>query len=195
MKKVSSALITMGILGIFLGTSIFILTFYPVLNVELKYQAGKIIPTEKIISPIDTKFGIVIPKIEANAKLVANVDPFNQKIYQYALTKGVAHALGSSFPGQPGHVFLFSHSSVNFYEAQRYNSIFYLLDKLEKGDDIYLYYNDEKFRYKVSEKKLVFWDAVEYLKGRGEGKTLTLMTCWPPGTTWKRLLVIGEIAQ
>ena len=193
MKKLSSLLIIAGVVTILISLFIFILTFYPVLSAEANYKLNQIQPPTKNLEPKDTDFGIVVPKIFANAKIIANVNPFDQKEYQIALTKGVAHAAGTSFPGQLGNVFLFSHSSVNFYEANRYNSIFYLLSKLEKEDEIDLYYKGQKFVYKVIDKKIVGAEAVSYLSGKAEKKALTLMTCWPPGTTLKRLLIIGEI--
>ncbi len=144
-----------------------------------------------VIKPINDVFGIVIPKIRANAAIIPNVDPYDSSAYQRALTKGVAHAKGSVFPGQVGNVFIFSHSSVNFFEALRYNSIFYLLDKLEVDDLIYVYFNKEQFIYRVTEKKLITPDQVYYLAEKTNDRLITLMTCWPPGTTFKRLIIRG----
>lgn len=197
MKKFSSVLIISGTGSIILALIIFIITFYPVILVELNYQTN-LLPRQsnikKDIIPKDLEFGIVVPKIGANAKIVAEVNPYDNKEYQLALTAGVAHAKGTVFPGQVGNMFLFSHSSVNFYEANRYNSIFYLLDKMEKGDEIDLYYKGEKFTYRVTDKKIVLASDVKYLLGNGTKKIVTLMTCWPKGTSWKRLLVLGELA-
>ena len=196
--RLSSVLIIVGFLSVALAIIIFVTTFYPVIMVELNYQLTQAqgeLRVKKEIVPLDKDFGIVVPKISANAKVIPNIDPYNNEEYQVALTKGVAHALGTSFPGYAGNVFLFSHSSVNFYEANRYNSIFYLLDKLVVGDEIDLYYLNSKFKYVVTEKKVVNSSDVQYLAGDGTKKTVTLMTCWPPGTSWKRLLVIGTLAE
>ncbi len=198
MKKLSSVLIALGLISIVSAIIIFVATFYPVIMVELNYQLKQTqggLEVKRVIIPKDSDFGIVIPKISANSKVIPNVDPYNNIEYQVALTKGVAHAMGTSLPGYAGNVFLFSHSSVNFYEANRYNSIFYLLDKLEKGDEIDLYYKGGKFKYLVTDKKTVGAEEVKYLSGDGSKKTVTLMTCWPPGTTFKRLLVIGELSK
>ncbi len=194
-KKLPNLLIKLGFLAIITSGIIFILTFYPLLRVELTYDLQTISkPLTKPLEPVDTDFGIVIPKIAANAQVVPNIDPYDSGAYQLALTQGVAQAKGTVFPGQTGNLFIFSHSSVNFYEAVRFNSIFYLLDKLEKGDEIDLYYQKEKFKYVVTEKKLVDPSEVKYLSGASTKKTVTLMTCWPPGTTFKRLIVVGEIS-
>lgn len=187
-----------GVISVVLSIIIFVGTLYPVMQVELNYQLTRAqgeLSVKRPIKPLDKDFGIVIPKISANAKVIPNVNPYNSTVYQVALTQGVAHALGTGFPGYTGNVFLFSHSSVNFYEANRYNSVFYLLYKLEKGDEIDIYYGGEKFKYSVTEKKIVDATDVKYLGNFGSGQTITLMTCWPPGTTFKRLLVIGELIE
>jgi LPXTG-site transpeptidase (sortase) family protein len=149
-------------------------------------------PERKIIFPIDEEFGIVIPKISANAKIVAEVDSNDSRIYQKALAEGVAQAKGSAFPGEKGNVFIFAHSGVNFSEAVRYNAVFYLLNELQNDDEIFVFYKGQKFTYQVTEKKTVKAEDVQYIKGNQNKKTLTLMTCWPAGTTLRRLIVIGE---
>lgn len=201
----------LGVILILLGAVLFVLFFYPVLGEEIEYffsnkssdlevkvireENYDNISTKNILEPIDNNFGIVIPKIRANASVVPNVNPYDSSIYQKALTKGVAHAEGTVLPGQIGNIFIFSHSSVNFYEANRYNSVFYLLNKLKRDDEIYLTYNGKLFKYLVSEKKIVNSEQVEYFKGDPQKNTVTLMTCWPAGTTLKRLIVIGRMVE
>lgn len=144
------------------------------------------------LTPPDLDFSIVVPKISAVSRVIKDVDPFNSVIYQKALTKGVAHAEGSALPGQGKNIFLFSHSSVDFYEASRYNSVFYLLRKIELGDEVLLYYEDEEFKYEVISTQIVEPDDVQYLSSTSDTEMLTLMTCWPPGTTSKRLIIQAE---
>jgi LPXTG-site transpeptidase (sortase) family protein len=187
--------ILFGTAGCFfaIGTCILFLTYTPLLYNEVRYSVRTILPTGTI-RPIDSDFGIIIPKLAANAHIVANVDPFDSSAYQLALTKGVAHARGTSVPGAMGNVFLFAHSSENFYDALRYNSVFYLLPKLTEGDQILLYYHGVKFTYVVTNKKFVDPKNVSYLESKGDTQTVTLMTCWPPGTTFQRLLVFAKLA-
>jgi len=196
-SKLSSWLIFAGILFFLAGLVIFILTFFPVIKEESRYSfKSLLIKKNQPIKPVNEEFGIVIPKIEANAKVIKNVNPFDEKAYQRVLTQGVAHAQGSGLPGHTGNSFIFAHSSGNWYEANQYNSIFYLLHKLEKGDEIDLYYEKQKYIYKVTEKKLVNADEVRYLGDTLKNtSTVTLMTCWPPGTTLKRLIIIAEITN
>lgn len=173
-----------------MGFWIVLSTFFPLVKNEIVYQAvQKKIYTPKVIVPLDKDFGIVIPKIQANAKIIRDVDPFSFTIYQKALSEGVAHALGTSLPGQGGNVFLFSHSSSDFLNARRYNSVFYLLSKLEPGDQIQIYFDQHLFNYSVFTKHTVSPDNLEFLSSNSRRDILTLMTCWPPGTSLKRLIV------
>jgi sortase A len=197
MKLIPRILIGFGELCIFAGIVIVFMTFFPVIKEEVAYTQYILTHTtaaQQDLKPIDTEFGIVIPKLGANAHVIANVDPYIPAIYQQALTRGVAHAKGTALPGDPGNIFLFSHSSVNFYTATVYNSVFYLIHKLERNDEIFLYYNNVKYVYRVDE--IIFADpkSVSYLSGKTKEQTLTLMTCWPPGTTLQRLLVITKIS-
>lgn len=193
-------------------SAIFLLfNFFPALLAELKYDfsprknytvetraeeqnpvAESQTGDSNIIVPVDEQFGIVIPKIFVNSKVFPDVDPENPAVYQPVLTKGVAHVAGTAFPGKPGNVFIFAHSGQDFFQAERYNAVFYLLTKLEKGDEIDIFYQGQKFQYSVTDKKIVAPEEVQYLDDTPGKNTLTLMTCWPGGTTLKRLIVQAE---
>lgn len=148
-------------------------------------------PSSVPITPIDSSFGIVIPKIAANAPVVANVDPYDSANYQKQLSKGVAHARGTGLPDEDKTMFLFAHSSGDILMAQRYNSVFYLLNKLSEGDQIDIYYQNQPHPYQVTAIKTVSPDSIDYLANISD-TDLILMTCTPPGTTWKRLLVMAK---
>ena len=145
------------------------------------------------ITPIDTEFSIVIPKIGAAARIFPNIDPSDENAFLPILKEGVAHARGSVFPGGRGNIFLFAHSTDNFWDAGRYNAVFYLLNKLVVGDDVIVFYENKRHNYKVTETKIVESDDTHYIASNlGQGERVILQTCWPPGTAWKRLLVFAE---
>ncbi len=145
----------------------------------------------EFLIPVDPEFSIVIPKIGANAKVLANIDASDEKIYLEALKKGVAHAAGTAFPGEGSHIFLFAHSTDYFWNVGLYNAVFYLLYKLEKGDDIDIFYQGKRYLYQVIGKNIVNPNQVEYLTRKSNKEFLTLQTCWPPGTTLQRLLIFA----
>jgi LPXTG-site transpeptidase (sortase) family protein len=195
MKLSPKIFIFFGITCFSVGFGILALTFYPVIKEELGYaiyhQTHKT-PSQQNPLPIDPAFDILIPKLGANARIIPSVDPYNAAEYQLALTRGVAQTKGTAVPGESGNIFLFSHSSVNFYDASRYNSIFYLINKLDLNDSIILYYKNIKYSYRVTGKKLVSPKDISYLTAKTAEETVTLMTCWPPGTTYQRLLVFAK---
>lgn len=211
LRTIGNFLILSSLLGVFL-------TFWPVILAETKYRLGQILgetyflvgdevptpassasfsfikaPSPLPITPIDTNFGIVIPKINANARIIDNVDPSNYKEYMEALKKGVAHTKGTVMPGMIGNVFLFAHSVGNFWEVNRYNAVFYLLKELDSGDLVVLFWQGKRYDYEVTEKKIVEPTDVGYLSSVANYPMLTLQTCWPPGTTLKRMLVFAKL--
>jgi len=145
----------------------------------------------EVLIPEDPNFSIIIPKVAANAKITPNIDPADSDVYLAALKKGVAHALGTAFPGEGGHIFLFAHSTDYFWNVSTYNAVFYLLYKLDKGDEIDLFYKGQRYVYKVIKKSIVEPSQVQYLTSKSNRELLTLQTCWPPGTTLQRLLVFA----
>lgn len=196
--KASSVLNLVGNLLIVFSLVLLVVTLGPVATQEVKYSAkntiSKVTNTENVkkeIEPPNKDFSIVIPKIEAVAPVFANIDPYNEQQYLAVLRKGVAHAKGSALPGDPGNVYIFAHSTDAFYNVGRYNAVFYLLGKLENGDEVYIYYKEKKLTYKVLEVKVVSAVALKYLGDLGIGHSLTLQTCYPPGTTLKRLVVVA----
>ncbi|PIU03963.1 hypothetical protein COT44_00345 [Candidatus Shapirobacteria bacterium CG08_land_8_20_14_0_20_39_18] len=136
-------------------------------------------------------FSLAIPKIHLSTPVVANVDPYNEKEYEVSLKKGVAQAKGTAFPGQRETIYIFGHSSSFLWDNNPYGAAFYLLDKLNKDDQIVLTYNDKIYSYKVSDKKIIEGRDFSFLTLENTEK-LVLQTCWPPSTNWKRLVVIAD---
>lgn len=145
---------------------------------------------------------IVIPKIGKNIPLV---DIMNQEvewggkelenIFMKELENGVIRYPGSAKPGNDGNTFIFGHSSNFPWIKGDYNDVFALLDHVENGDEIIIYYNQKKFKYKINRKDVVTPGDVSVLEWRDDKKELSLMTCWPIGTTLNRLIVTGELVE
>lgn len=146
-----------------------------------------------VMIPKDTNFSVLIPKIGANAEVIANVDPSNEKEYLDALKKGVAHAKGTVFPGMQGTTYLFAHSTDSFLDVSRYNAIFFLLKDLVPGDAVSVFFANKRYDYTVEKTVIIDPTDVSYLtNAQNTSEQLILQTCWPPGTTFKRLLVIAK---
>ncbi len=163
-------------------------------NVEVKVQvnvagSGEVRPDW--IVP-DSQYSIYIPKIWAKSKVIADVNAGNSKEYLKALKQGVAEAAGLAHPGEKGTTYLFAHSVGSSWEVTRYNAIFYLLDKLVKGDRVEVVYKNKLYKYQVADREVIASNDVKYMQPQKNEEKLVLQTCYPPGTTWRRLIVVAK---
>ncbi len=188
-----------------------ILTVYlPVLRVEAQYQYKQmltklgaqslvqlIVPQVTFSTAGNTQhreFGIVIPELGVNEPVIFNVDATSPTAYEAALQEGIAHAASTSIPDMGGIGYYFAHSSNPSFRTQ-YNAVFYLLGKLKGGEDIFVWHEGNKYHYRVTNSRVTTPDDVSFLQEGYTTESIVLQTCWPPGTTSKRLLVFGERVQ
>ncbi len=133
-------------------------------------------------------FLLSIPKLNIEKALVkVNSPTLNPDEF-------LGHYNGSALPGQTGNSFIFGHSVLPwFYNPKNYKTIFSTLDLLEVGDSLFVEIGEKKFTYIVEGKESLKPLEVNPLKEIKpkflNESTLTLMTCTPPGTKLKRLLV------
>lgn len=151
------------------------------------------------ITPYENR--IIIPKIAKNIPLVDVENKYVQNtaeldnIFMDELSKWVVRYPGTAKPGEVGNSFIFGHSSNFPWIKGEYNDVFALLDKVEFGDEIITYYNQKKFIYKVREKRVIKPGDISVLKRDHGKKEISIMTCWPVGTTLNRMIVIGELVE
>lgn len=201
-RAVGNSLIILSLFFLSLG-------FWPYISAEIKYNWDQIKGQKYVVSgdstvhassapppipitPVNTNFAIVIPKIDVNANVTANVDPTSYNAYAAALAKGAAHARGTVLPGQDGNSYIFAHSSLNFWDIYRYNSVFTLLRKVEVGDLVAVFYQGKRYDYTVISKKVIPPTDTSVLTSKADGKQITLQTCDPPGLNLNRLIVIAK---
>lgn len=162
----------------------FVLLAYPLLSLYLfPPEIQKTLPQQGTY--------ITIPKINAQAPITEQVDPWDETIYKKALQKGVAHAKGTALPGEKGTSFLFAHSSGMPWELTQFNTIFLRLGEVTSGDTIIVVRNGRQLQYRVREKKEVLPEEVRYLL-QTDTDQLILQTCTPIGTSLRRLLIFAD---
>lgn len=164
------------------------LTFkIPPINASFLPNSEKI-KYDKPDSIIIDKIGITAPLIATRAK--------NEKELIPDLDKGVVIYPGSVLPSQIGNFFLTGHSSTYFWKRDKtpYGEVFAGLDKLQIGDRIVIYYNQYKYEYEIFNKYIALPNNVR-LYHPSDDSIISLMTCWPIGTTWKRLVLEGKLMQ
>ena len=133
---------------------------------------------------------VIIPKINVNAPIQFPVT-LNEADIQTSLRDGVAHYAGTAMPGQNGNIVIFGHSSNDWWQPGNYKFVFALLDRVAVGDTIQVNYNSKKYVYSVVSTKVVVPTDFSVVQPTTE-PTLTLITCTPPGTSWKRLVVSAK---
>lgn len=164
-----------------------------------KEQDKKNIDLNIEITPYENR--VVIPKIGKNIPLIEiqnrNIDWEEElnNIFMKELEKGIIRYPGSAKPGEEGSSFIFGHSSNFPWIKWDYNDVFSLLDNVVNNDEIIVYYGQEKYVYKITEKKVITpWDV--WVLNRNKKKSeITLMTCWPIWTTLNRLIVTWELVD
>ena len=151
------------------------------------------------ITPYENR--VIIPKIWKNIPLVdiknkqINGEKELNDIFMEELEKGIIRYPGSAKPWQDWTSFIFWHSSNFPWVKWDYNDVFALLDKVEFWDEVIIYYWQEKFVYKIREKKVITPGDVSVLERNKKKSEITLMTCWPIWTTLNRLIVVWELIE
>lgn len=168
---------------------LFIIYKAPIFLSELGYLTAK--PETAVVEPAAPQVPpnpvINIPKINVSAPLVfakSNIEADFQK----DLESGVVHYANTAMPGEPGNSVLFGHSSNDWWEPGNYKFVFVLLEKLVVGDTFSVNYNSKQYVYQVTETKVIEPTDLSVLNSTGTPE-MTLITCTPPGTSWKRFVV------
>ena len=132
---------------------------------------------------------IFIPNIGLRAQIVFSSSDEDEIINQ-ALEKGIVHWPETAYPGEKKNMVLAGHSSGYFWQKTPYSQIFAQLDKLVVGDKLTIFYAQKSYVYQVEEMKIVSSQAVKVLSDEAD---LTIITCWPAGTTLKRMVVKAKM--
>jgi sortase A len=112
--------------------------------------------------------------------------------YEKALHDGVVHVRGTGFPWQDvANVYIAGHRVG--YPGTKSNLVFWDLDKLEKGDEIFLTDADGKrYTYEVFEKRVISPHTVSIMRPTKGKNIISLQTCTLPDYS-HRLIVQGEL--
>ena len=140
-------------------------------------------------------YNLLLTKIGVSVPIITNVDGNNQEEYNKALENGVAQLRGSALPGKNGNSFIFGHSSYYENKPGNYKQIFAELNDLIPGDLIEVQSGEANFVYRITNKKVVEPSDVSVAAQNVDLTQITLMTCWPIGSTAQRLIVVGELIQ
>lgn len=135
-----------------------------------------------------THYNISIPKLRIKDALVT--------IGGNDLDVSLIHYGGTANPGEAGNPVIFGHSVLpQFYSPNSYRAIFSLLPSLSPGDEILVNFDGITYKYIVYEYYEVSPDEIDILEQRYNYKELTLVTCVPPGTYWRRGIIKARLVE
>lgn len=157
---------------------------------------GDTLQSPVIIDPsADIEIGpeprIIIPKINVDVPVVYDLGTRDEVAIQNALEDGVVHYAGTGEPGESGNNVIVGHSSNNFLNSGKYKFAFVLLDRLEINDTFILHFEGTRYVYKVTNKQVIEPTDFSLVQPTAV-PTTTLITCTPPGTSWRRLVIQAE---
>ncbi len=133
-------------------------------------------------------YTISIPKLKIeDATVTLGSMDLKKSLIQYPQT---------ALPGQAGNAVIFGHSVLpQFFNPKSYLTIFANLFKLKTGDEIYVDYDNVKYKYLVEEIFEVVPTDLSVLEQRFDGRYMSLITCTPPGTYLRRLVIKSRIVE
>lgn len=160
-----------------------------VVNTSLDYTdssswfAGSVKPKEATEYAVYT---LSIPKLGIDHAVVrSDHTDLKQSLIQYP---------GTALPGNLGNTVIFGHSVLpQFFNPHNYLTIFSTLHTLKPGDTMEITADGATFTYKISEMYEAMPDDLSPLAQVYNGRYLTLITCTPPGTYLRRLIIKAYI--
>lgn len=173
------------------------IVYVPIQHEEVK-QSGPQLPPGASNPVYQESFSalISIPSIRVNVPIVWSHSTKEQDL-QHDLSNGAIHYPGTAVPGNVGNSLLAAHSSDYVWKEGKYKSAFASLNKLSVGDkDIFITYFDKDatqhtLRFQVTEKAIVAPNDTRIF-AEDQRHQITLITCWPVGTNWRRLMVKAD---
>ena len=144
---------------------------------------------QSVLSPSTiTHYNLSIPKLRIKDALVT--------IGGDDLDKSLIHYGGTANPGEAGSPVIFGHSVLpQFYSPNSYRSIFSLLPSLKTGDEILINFDGITYKYAIYDYYEVLPSEVDILEQHYNRKDLTMVTCVPPGTYWRRGIVKAKLVE
>lgn len=137
-----------------------------------------------------------VPSLGINVPVIFSKDP---KDFDRDLQIGVVHYPGTALPGQIGTTYISGHSSNFAWAKGSYNRVFSKLGDLADNTSFKVTVvqkngKDARLHYVVTGRREFSATDPEQFKNGGKS-TVALSTCWPVGSTAKRLVVFGELTQ
>ncbi len=133
-------------------------------------------------------YTISISKIGIKDAIVTNKDS--------DLTRHMVQFNSDTFPPYEGNSIIFGHSTLpQLYDPKNYKTILANAYKLSTGDEIIAKVSNTNYIYKIESVTVVEPADTSVLSQNFSDSFITIITCTPPGTTWKRLIIKARLKR
>lgn len=124
-----------------------------------------------------------------------NISHMKVSAVDFDLSKHLVQYFSTSkSPIEKGTSVIFGHSTLpQWFDPQDYTSIFARLHTIKNDDEIVLTVGNTNYRYKVFSVSIVESNDPNIFSQSFDNSYVTIITCTPPGTTWKRLMVRASL--
>lgn len=135
---------------------------------------------------------LIIKKFNIKAPIIP-VNQLDLNLVYKKLKEGVVLFPQSDIPGK-GYSVIIGHSSQYPWQEGNYKTVFSLLSELEKGDKIYVIWENKGLVFEVDDKQIFLpWSeggqTTEMVFPKEKRPILILQSCWPAGVAKKRIAV------
>lgn len=133
-----------------------------------------------------SSYNFSIPKINIQNAEVSTIDT--------DLSKHLIQFPGTTTPPNKGNTVIFGHSTLpQLYNPKDYKTIFANIHDVKAGNTIIVTINNTLYTYKIYSITVVDAEDTSYLTQEYDNSYITIVTCTPPGTTWKRLILKAKL--
>ncbi len=143
---------------------------------------------ENSASPKVPSYFLSIPKLHIKNAVVSTEDT--------NLAKHLISIAGSVVPPDLGSTIIFGHSTLpQLFNPTDYKTIFSPLYQLVPGDVIIATVDNVSYTYKITSLHVVDPEDTSLLIQQRIDSEMILVTCTPPGTIWKRLVISASLSH
>lgn len=138
---------------------------------------------------------LVIPKLGLESPLVFDAASNSEEDMQTALERGVVHydlPDANSLPGQKGNSVFLGHSAGDVFYGGHFKYIFSKLNRLAPGDTFYINFDGTRYIYNIQSTAVINPDQLDKLMINDDNAWVTLVTCDPPGSSLRRLVIYAK---
>lgn len=158
-------------------------------------------------APVNTVFNgtqidVSVPgrlEIPANKISVPVIWTQNVSSFDQDLKRGIVHYPGTAMPGDIGTSYISGHSSGYLWDKSPYKQIFAVLGQVKDGTSFSItaqQKNGKTVTYHYVIERRGEFDATDQAQFISTGDSIVaLSTCWPVGTTDRRLVLFGKLSQ